>query len=86
MEIPETVWAEAKAFVIDDVGEYGEITAFAVARAIMAERDRCAELVESYGTEKHKFFDDELEEYVLRKSPDAFEISQAIRNPLHKQT
>lgn len=83
MEIPETVWAEAKALVNefgkDDPQVYRQAYSELVARAIMAERERAADVAMRYAPATQDTFSDAI--YDVCES-----ISQAIRNPLHKQT
>ena len=82
MEIPETVWAEAKEISEKIFRSY--IQSFdrnsdteIIARAILAERERCAQIADSFSDRDGDFDWNPIQSY---------EISQAIRNPLHKQT
>ncbi len=75
MEIPETVWAEARDIankIAWSESEYSD--AEIIAHAIMAERERAVGEVMKWSGDEPGFND------VI------FQISQAIRNPLHKQT
>lgn len=68
MEIPETVWAEAKRWSSFSMEKGAGLTTGIVARAIMAERDRCAEIANKWAVAEQDNEQVGSEEWLVRVS------------------